>query len=176
MAGHPPVHQPERRLPVHRPATGILANGYPVPVAKIDNSPTNNFNPYTVMVAIGAGGWNNPTDADESFTSPGTSYTVHPPASNRMLVLADRQDSSGGSLGDYLNLLDGAVTASGTSSFSQQTGVNTTPVPSTAGSAAPPHACGKRLPAIRSAWAIVHPFIPAYSGSWWPTNNIKFII
>ena len=78
MAGHPPVHQPERRLPVHRPATGILANGYPVPVAKIDNSPT---------------------DADESFTSPGTRYTVPPPASNRMLVLADRQDTSGGSLG-----------------------------------------------------------------------------
>jgi hypothetical protein len=81
-----------------RPAVYALPGGYPVPVAMINNSTTPNFSPYTVMVAIGAGDWNNPTDADESFVSNSVGYTVHPPTSNRMFVFADRQDSSGATL------------------------------------------------------------------------------
>ena len=82
-----------------RPVTYVLPNAYPVPVARLNGSLTPNYSPFTVMVAAGAGDWNNPTDADESFTSNGVSYIQHSPSVNRMYVFADRQDSSGTTLG-----------------------------------------------------------------------------
>jgi hypothetical protein len=75
-----------------RPELDLLASGYPVPVAKVSGSSTPNYSPLTVLVAIGSGDWNNPTDADESVSA--LTLTSHPPAANRMFVFADRQDSA----------------------------------------------------------------------------------
>jgi hypothetical protein len=77
-----------------RPEVMLLPNGYPVPIAAINGSTTPNYRPLTAMVAIGSGDWNNPTDTDESVTDGTITLTnVHTPATNRMFVFADRQDS-----------------------------------------------------------------------------------
>lgn len=56
---------------------------------------SDNLNPLTVVVAIGAGDRNNPTDRDESYTIGTTTTTQFPPTLNRFMVFLDRQDSSG---------------------------------------------------------------------------------
>ena len=76
-----------------RPEVSLLSSGYPVPIAKINGSTTENFNPMTAMVAIGSGDWNNPTDRDESVSDGIITLTNIHPSSNRMFVFADRQDS-----------------------------------------------------------------------------------
>lgn len=70
-----------------------LPGGYPALVVDTNSDGTDDYAPLTVMVSIGAGDRNNPTDKDETFVVGGTTVTSHPPAANTMLVLADRQDS-----------------------------------------------------------------------------------
>ena len=70
-----------------RPDAFRLTGGFP-----LVNS--DNINPLTVIVAIGAGDRNNPTDRDESYTIGTSTTTQRPPTLNRFMVFADRQDSS----------------------------------------------------------------------------------
>jgi hypothetical protein len=69
-----------------RPDAFMLQGGYPL-VNK------DNINPLSVVVAIGSGDRNNPTDKNETYTIGTTSTTQHPSSQNRFLVLVDRQDS-----------------------------------------------------------------------------------
>ncbi len=73
-----------------RPDAFRLDGNYPVVVADSSGSSTRTLRPLTVMVSAGSGDSNNPTDAPETYATNGS---VTPPALNRMLVLADRQDS-----------------------------------------------------------------------------------
>ncbi|WP_026852870.1 hypothetical protein [Geothrix fermentans] len=85
-----------------RPDAFRLSGGFP-----LVNS--DNITPLTVIVAIGAGDRNNPTDKDESYSIRTTSYTQRPPKLNRFMVFADRQDSS--NLGyDTQGIPDSALT------------------------------------------------------------------
>ena len=83
-----------------RPEVSLLSSGYPVPIAKLNGSPTPNYAPMTAMVAIGSGDWNNPTDHDESVADGTISLPgVHPASANHVFVFADRQDSGSTSVG-----------------------------------------------------------------------------
>ena len=86
-----------------RPDAFRLEGGFPL-------ANSDGINPLTVVVAIGAGDRNNPTDLDESYTIGTTTTTQHPPQLNRLMVFADRQDSSKLKF-DTVGMLDTDLTA-----------------------------------------------------------------
>jgi hypothetical protein len=92
---------PQQRF-TNKPEAFKLANGFPVYVTEADGT---SLRPVTVMVAAGAGDRNNPTDADESMSIGGYSAPAAPPATNRLYIIADRQDSAAQNL-DVNGILD----------------------------------------------------------------------
>lgn len=85
-----------------RPDVFNLQGGFP---SSSTDSTNPNPNPMTVILAIGAGDRNNPTDRNETYNVGGTysagswvggtTTAQYPPKLNRFMVLADRQDSKG---------------------------------------------------------------------------------
>jgi len=91
----------------NKPDAFKLPTGFPVYVTETSGT---SLRPVTVLVSAGAGDRNNPTDADESMTISGYSAPAAPPSTNRLYVLADRQDSAGQSLDDT-GMLDSTLQA-----------------------------------------------------------------
>jgi len=89
-----------------RPDAFILSGNYPVPVVDTNSDGNPDLKPMTAMVSVGSGDWNNPTDADESFTVGATPFTSLPPTLGRMFVFADRQDSKKIGSRDTAGILD----------------------------------------------------------------------
>ncbi|WP_257312391.1 hypothetical protein [Geothrix fuzhouensis] len=92
---------PQQRF-TNKPEAFKLSTGFPVYVTEADGT---QLRPVTVMVAAGAGDRNNPTDADESMSISGYSAPAAPPTTDRLYVIADRQDSAAQSL-DANGILD----------------------------------------------------------------------
>lgn len=113
---------PQQRF-TNKPDAFKLANGFPAYITEADGT---SLRPVTVMVSVGAGDRNNPTDADESMSISGFSAPAAPPATDRLYVFADRQDSkaqqidTNGMLDSDLQLIDDntAGTATWATSYS----------------------------------------------------------
>ena len=91
----------------NKPDAFKLSTGFPVYITEASGAIVR---PVTVMVSVGAGDRNNPTDADESMSIGGFSAPAAPPATNRLYVLADRQDSGAQGFDDD-GLLDSSLQA-----------------------------------------------------------------
>lgn len=91
----------------NKPDAFKLVTGFPVYITEASGAI---LRPVTVMVSVGAGDRNNPTDADESMSIGGYSAPAAPPTTNRLYVLADRQDSGAQGF-DTDGLLDSSLQA-----------------------------------------------------------------
>lgn len=89
-----------------RPDAFMLSGNYPVAVVDTNSDGKPDLKPMTAMVSVGSGDWNNPTDADESYTVGASSFTSLPPSLGRMFVFTDRQDSANLGSRDATGILD----------------------------------------------------------------------
>lgn len=96
----------QRQRFTSRPAADRLSGNYPVPQSVTLNGIITQVRPVTVMVAIGAGDRNNPTDRDGTVTVGGLPVAALPSTTNNLYVFADRQDSANVPSRDSNGILD----------------------------------------------------------------------